>query len=324
MKSVAFKDVIKAVRGAVDYEEKDGYLCFFRFTKDEFANYSLHNIDGLMKKMYATSGVHIVFSTDSNALFLKLRFRRASTRTMGDAVDVLINGALYRSVGHAGKEESEIEQMLALPKGEKRVTLVLPSLHSTALGELSLSDGASFLPHTPQREMLIYGDSITQGYDAASPSRTYAMRLALALDAHAVCKAIGGEVFYPPLAKMDSGVPAPDVITVAYGVNDWHFGISSREEFSENARGFFEGLLKKYPTARVCAISPIWTRDFERGTPFSYRELPAMIASAAGERVTVIDGFSFVPEDERLYSDGLHPNDEGFDYYAEALLRALG
>ena len=34
--------------------------------------------------------------------------------------------------------------------------------------------------------MIIYGDSITHGYDASEPSRSYANRIALSLDAHAL------------------------------------------------------------------------------------------------------------------------------------------
>lgn len=324
MRSLAFEEIKGATLGAVRFEERDGYLSFHRFTEDEYARYTPHNPESLALKMPATSGIRIVFSTDSDRLFLKLRFRRACGRHFGDAVDILVNGELYRSVGNRGLEESEVEETVFLPFGENKITLVLPGLYAASLGALAIADDAIFISHWGKRKMLIYGDSITQGYDAVCPSSSYANQLALALDADAVCKAIGGEVFYPPLAEMDSGVPSPDVITVAYGVNDWHFGISSREEFLNNARGFFENLLKKYPKAKLYAISPIWTADFEKGTPFPYRDIPHLLAEAAGESVTVIDGFSFVPHELSLYTDGLHPNDEGYGHYAAALLDKLG
>ena len=325
MKRIPFKDIVEAVRGAVRFEVTDGYLSFHRYTEEEYREYTPHDREALALKMPATSCVHIVFSTDSDTLSLRVRFRQASGRLFGDAIDILVDGKLYSSLGNQGKAQSELSQRVELPKGEKRIHLVLPGLYSASLGELSLADGATFTAVKAKKRMLIYGDSITQGYDAEHPSKSYANQLALALDADAVCKAIGGEVFYPPLAKMDSGVADPALITVAYGVNDWHFGAHSEQELFGNAKSFFDGLSEKYPSARIFALSPIWTLDWEKENYIPFREIPALLSRAAGKGVTVIDCFPFVPHDPALFRDGcLHPNDEGYAHYANALIAALG
>ena len=42
------------------------------------------------------------------------------------------------------------------------------------------------------------------------------------------------------------------------------------------------------------------------------------------ENITVISGFDFVPKDEKYYADlRLHPNDDGFESYAEHLYNAI-
>ena len=42
------------------------------------------------------------------------------------------------------------------------------------------------------------------------------------------------------------------------------------------------------------------------------------------ENIAVISGFDFVPKDEKYYADlRLHPNDLGFEYYAENLYREI-
>ena len=42
------------------------------------------------------------------------------------------------------------------------------------------------------------------------------------------------------------------------------------------------------------------------------------------ENISVISGFDFVPMDEKYYADlKLHPNDEGFEYYAENLYKEI-
>ena len=42
------------------------------------------------------------------------------------------------------------------------------------------------------------------------------------------------------------------------------------------------------------------------------------------DNVIVIDGYDLVPHDTELFSDKrLHPNDDGFKYYAENLIKAI-
>ena len=42
------------------------------------------------------------------------------------------------------------------------------------------------------------------------------------------------------------------------------------------------------------------------------------------ENMILIPGFALIPHDETLYGDQvLHPNDRGFDYYYENLLRKI-
>ena len=62
--------------------------------------------------------------------------------------------------------------------------------------------------------MLMLGDSITHGYDAISPSNSYASLVADMLDANAINKGIGGEVFWPQFAAMLDNI-TPEIITVA-------------------------------------------------------------------------------------------------------------
>jgi len=325
MRNLAFEEIMGATRGAVRFERRDGYLHFHRFTPDEYTRYTPHDPEGLKKKMPSTSCVHIVFYTDSDRLFLKAHLSQASSRFFGDAIDLLVDGRLYRSFGHDGKAQSDIELTVGLPFGEKKIALVLPGLFSASIAALGIAEDATFISFFPKKKMLIYGDSITQGYDAKTPSKSYANQLALALDAHAVCKAIGGEVYYPHLAELDTGVAAPDMITVAYGVNDWHFGVSSEKEFCENARAFLSSLHERYPDARLFVLSPLWCGDADRADPFPFRKIPEILAEAISgiEGARVVDCFDFIPHDPAFFADGgLHPNDGGYDYYYKGLAEA--
>ena len=144
----------------------------------------------------------------------------------------------------------------------------------------------------------------------------YISRLAEALDAEEINKAIGGEVFFPSLAEAADDF-VPDYITVAYGTNDW--SKLTKEEFKNNCYGFYSALSRNYPDTKIFAITPIWRKDFKDYRPFGeFMEATECIKNIAEEfeNITCITGFPFVPQSEEFFADlRLHPNDAGFDHY---------
>ena len=171
--------------------------------------------------------------------------------------------------------------------------------------------------------MLVYGDSITQGYDSTTPARSYAMQLVRALDADARNKAIGGEVFCPELSKVKNDIE-PDYISVAYGTNDW--SRIPRADIKKNARQFYLNLRENYPGAKIFAITPIWRKDYQREDRYDFMAISAIINESVKDipNVVVIEGFDLVPHKEEYFADlRLHPNDEGFKYYAENLIAEI-
>lgn len=193
------------------------------------------------------------------------------------------------------------------------------------LQEISLDDGAFVEPVKPLKKLLAFGDSITQGFDALRPSGRYISRLADALGAEEYNKAIGAECFCPQLAAEKESF-VPDVITVAYGTNDWTK--TTAEVFAANSKSFFRELRKNYPGVQIYAITPIWRSTEEtlaqtRG-PFCTIEAGIRKAVEGMENVTVIRGYDFVPHSVDYYGDyGLHPNNKGFEKYFENLWAAI-
>jgi lysophospholipase L1-like esterase len=170
----------------------------------------------------------------------------------------------------------------------------------------------------------VLGDSITQGYDAVFSSQCYANKMAHMLDAEIVNQAIGGEIFRP--AILDEQLPfAPDLITVAFGTNDWSG--QTAENFEKNADGFYTKLANLYPNTPVFAILPIWRADWEKVTKAKpFHESRAILKALAEKHPNfhVIDGMALTPHLPAFFSDlYLHPNDLGFEIYAEELVRRM-
>lgn len=304
-------------------EEQNGYR-FHRFTAEQEALYRVRSAD-FYKKSAATSGIRLAWRTNSRSLRFLAAVRPASSRRFA-FFDLTVNG---ESVAHLGTEQIVGEAVLGgryeLGEGEKTVVLYLPQLASAVLQELTLDDGCWIEPLPQAPKLLILGDSITQGYDARFPSYAYASRIADLLGMEARNKGIGGERFFPALAEASDTGFEPELVTVAYGTNDW--SSCKAEAIQAEMTAFYRALSKAYPTAQIAAISPIWRTDWRAERPSgAFGVIHDWIRQVANDlpNVTCINGLDLIPHDPACFApDGLHPNEIGFAYYAERLADRL-
>lgn len=323
-------DTVRSVAGgAVRITENEDGFHFYRFTQaqeDYYKDFPAH-----YPKTFATAGVTLSFRTNSSSLGLKISTKHATSRKYF-ALDVSVNGQFLDSIRNFEEVElmrkytlqefslGEYEKLYDLGDGQKDVTVYLPWNIETVIQEISLSDGASITPLRRKKKLLCFGDSITMGHDALHAPRRYTAQLADYLGYEEINKGIGGEYFRPNLAKLKDDF-TPDIITVAYGTNDWRH--REKAEFESACRDFFTALHNIYPNTPIFAISPIWRKiclnEYECG-PF--RQLPEIFRDVANsvENMTVIDAFEFVPPMTDYYADlTLHPNGAGFDRYFAGL-----
>lgn len=320
--------------GAVRIEEHDNGIHFYRFTKHQEELYKVRK-DSFYTKTFTTSGIQLRFRTDSKTLCLNVETAVSSTRGYF-SLEIFANGKKlgdfnnFSDVELVGNytglkfQQGNFSNEFSLGEGEKEVRIYLPWSVKVLLKELALDDGSYIEPVKPSKKMLCFGDSITHGYDALYPSNKYITKLAEALDAEEYNKAIGGERYFPDLAKSKDDFE-PDYITVAYGSNDWNK--CTREEFTENCKEFLCNITNTYPNAKIIVITPIWRKDMTESRPFGdFMCVGEIVREQAAEfsNVSVIQGFEFVPQDTSLYADlRLHPNDAGFEHYFNNLLKQI-
>lgn len=326
-----FEKIKEITTGAVRIIcEEDGEIGFYRFTKEQEELYKNTN-DIFYAKSFSTAGVKLLFRTDSKNLILKIFTSYSNTRGYY-SFDVLVDGEAVGYIDNFSNLElpknyvdqayprEEVEREFYLGDGVKTVCIHFPWSTRSTVREISVDDGAFVEAVKPKKKLLAYGDSITHGYDAFRPSNRYIAKLADALDAEEVNKAIGGEKFFPELAELKDDF-VPDYITIAYGTNDWN--TIDEETFKINCRAFYKKISENYPDAKIFAITPIWRKDMNEEREFgAFQKVDEDIKNATSDlkNVTVISGFSFVPQDEKYYADfRLHPNDEGFKFYFDNL-----
>jgi len=317
--------------GAVYTEEREDGIRFHRFRPEEKRLYEQR---GLYPKLFATAGIRLEFETDAAGLEMTVNVSQVTTRSYF-RVDVLKDG---RILGGIQNYPDTVENgsypegtyppgsysgSFDLGAGRKKVTVQLPWSVPCAVSRFALPGATFVTPLRREKTALIYGDSITQGYDALRPSDAYSVRLCDYWGAEGFNKAIGGECYCPDLAAVPCGFQ-PDYVLGAYGVNDWHQ--LTQPEFEDRCRRFWSALCANYPGAKKYALTPIWflpTREVKFG-PFEEVENTIRRVLAEFPEVTLIHGWDLVPHDPALFGDArLHPNGRGFDAYFNNLLKKL-
>jgi len=329
---LTLEQIIRVTQGAVHIErEKDG-IRFYRFTKEQTEAHDNHPLCRF------TAGVKLAFKTDSARLTIK------GHSTKEDAVvaffmaefDIFVDDELIYSVDNFSDKEPPLDltgwylpdivfsKELELGNGEKTVEIHLPYAAIGVIEEILLDDGAKIIPIKPEKKLLAFGDSITHGSMAKRSGERYIAKLAAALNAEEINKAIGGDCFLPKLAATPD-LFVPDYIIVAYGTNDWY--VRSRNEFRKNCREFFIKLKESYPNTKIFAITPIWRGDTdverEYGEFYLVDRDIKEITSDIGD-IICIEGIDLVPHKTELFGDlSVHPNSYGFDYYYKNLYNEL-
>ena len=97
----------------------------------------------------------------------------------------------------ASYETGSFSKKILLGEGEKTVSIYFPWSVKATIEEIVVDDGAFVEPTQEKKRLLVYEDSITQGYDALRPSHRYASRIADAFGIEELNKAIGRETHCP-------------------------------------------------------------------------------------------------------------------------------
>lgn len=307
--------------GATDICSREDGIHFFRMSDAQRAAFTAATAS-FGPKCLATSCIRLDFHTDSSTLTLEWCNAVTTTRTIL-YFDVLVDG---EELLHSGTMDCRRRTAggftLQLPEGEHRVQVFFPTLTGFTLGRAALDDGASLRPHGAALRFLLYGDSITQGYDAIHPSSCYANLLGRWYDAEIVNQAVGGAVFDPATPE---GTGRFDLVITAYGSNDWTK--KDAAAFRDDAAAYMDRVSQLYAAVPRVLILPIWRADY-LGRTTAVGDFPAsraLLAQLGRERgFHVVDDFHLVPHETALLSDGyLHPNDAGFAPFARRLAEQL-
>lgn len=330
-------------------ESEDGLLYFRRFTPSQMDVYSEDIMFCMMSR--CQTGIYLLFQTtgDNIKLVLKktsvLKMLPTILKELGipklvemgidlkeqiqqygdgrlyidDAFDIFVDDVLVSS---PKPKSGKIKVTFENPEHQlKTIKICFPVFAEIGIKEIS-GNGEISYAQVEKGKIYSFGDSITQGFIAGSPSCSYVARLAEKLNMDALNQGVGGYFFNSDSLESIEELPAPKLITVAYGTNDWDL-VSETISFREKVNEYFKKLTDVFCGIPKFVITPIWRGDMEvRASSGSFTDIIDIIKESAAnyEDIYIIDGLSISPHEKEYYADGwLHPNSEGFKIMAEGI-----
>ncbi len=321
------KDIKKITFGAERIIENENGFNFYRFNEKEQEVYQTDmysRFPSYYQKTLATSGIRFDFHTDAEVISFDYEAKKVTSLT-DCYFDLYCDKDLYASIGFNNEENSTTGELtVKLPYGTKRVTLYFPNSFSVSVKNIQLKNASIIKPASFNKKILVYGDSITQGFSAINPSMCYVSRLAFDLDFDYINKGVGGAVFEERLsdAATDS---EPQIITIAYGTNDWN--ATSRIRFENNCESFIKNISNKFKNSKIFIITPLWRLDYEKEKEFGKFEEVGEYIKAITEtldNVSIIEGWNILTHSESFFSDRiLHPSDVGHVIMSKRILEHI-
>lgn len=307
---LTFEQIKSITKGAMQVFQAEDGVHFRRFTDKQIDTFAAQD-EKFHARCHGTAGCQLSFHTDSQNMMLFI--------AGGKKFEIWIDGLPT----HNYLLETPRRLPIQLPEGDTHVVIDLPNYTEGVITKLLLDESSYVKPHASSRRFLFLGDSITQGSQSSRDSNCYVSRLTRYFDAEVMNLGVGGSVMCAD--TLEHVCFDPDVIFIAYGTNDYTT-CSSIEELEKTTCAYFDRVKELFPGKPVYYISPLWRADGQLvrkgGTLDDCRA--AQIRQALDHGFFHIDGYKLVPHSPDYFNDGyLHPNDIGFSYYSENLIKYL-
>lgn len=317
---LSYKTLIKFAKGTLHYTVDKGYLTLFRYSKEQLDFMAREDYDrGWRNYAKFSGGIRLEFKTDAENIGFD--YRSSNSHERGNTVDLYIDGVLHTVYTISNQLKGHID--FSLPKGEKKVTIYLPGESRLDIKNFTL-DGSYKAVKDKGQKVLVIGDSITQGAGPHIASAAYLHSLTRKTGYNIVGQGIGGYRYEARDLRKISEFE-PDKIIVFLGTNYYEEAClaSCNYDYAPAVHNFYKRLNEIYPTTPVLCITPLWRNNHVDMARLLWCIDRIKEACAPYANVTVVDGFSLMPNVDECLSDGIHPNAYGSELLATNLHRFI-
>jgi len=289
-------------------------------------------VDAAFGFRYDSSGVQICFRTDATSVVA--RFRGNQLHTRRDAVNgvgVLFVDGTRRGTYNVDGAKADVVRVPVLQDSiaaAHNIEICLPYGDALDFAGLTVNAEARFFP-VPARarpRYVAYGDSITHGFRASDVTKTYPFLLAARKDWELINMGFGSrEVTAADGAVLSS--LSPGVVTILMGFNDYYHD-KPLHDYECDLLAVIRNTRDKNPGTPIFLITPLWSTEplpTKLGLCLEdYRKVVRNLAAGAHDPcLHLVEGLNLIPHDPKYFTDGIHPNDEGFREMATNLEREM-
>ena len=295
----------------------------------------LHGQIGPLANTRSSSGCYLSFQTDSPWIVLKLaRLRHHQMTPSGVDCEVQQRDGRWVTLYSAdircysGDTEIRFASGLERGKGLNTVRIYLPLISTCAVAGIRLTKDSILEPaEIPPVRWLAIGDSLTQGFSVQAPSQHWVHQVSHKLDLPVWNLGVGGLGIDAQVFEWALQAQHWDLVTIGLGSNQaW-----SREataQTGEATQAMLDAVAQASST-RVVWLMPPWKPLCAGLGPPEYMGVPLNAAAAerledvcsqitercAENNIASINGL--LPENHRLFVDGLHPAALGMQHYTQ-------
>lgn len=209
----------------------------------------------------------------------------------------------------------------------RRVRVQLPLLRGCKFKNL-ISIGAPLTPIAHRQQLLVLGDSITQGFVAGAPHLSWPRLVADALDLELVNQGIGGQVVQPGSLPSAHALENPARIVIAFGAN-YRYEPYQESVLRRDIERYLSQVSAQWHQVPCWVVTPFW--HVEEAWPTHARSVFAQVPDALAKsalrhaHMGLVDGLKLIDHSAELFADGFeHPNAQGNAQIADRLLKEMG
>ncbi|WP_432108847.1 GDSL-type esterase/lipase family protein [Streptomyces sp. AA1529] len=171
----------------------------------------------------------------------------------GASADVdMATGAVTYSTGTAGTVRFE-----GLPRREKDIEIWLPHSEVAELIALRTDAPVRAAQEADKRIWLHHGSSISQGVDAAGPTRTWPAVAASRAGVELVNLGLNGNALLDPFTARTVRDTHADLISIKIGLNLVNTDLMRMRAFTPAVHGFLDTIREGHPDTPLLLVSPI-------------------------------------------------------------------
>ena len=324
MKELTKQQIQSIAKGYYQFKENAKGFAIYRFP-DSILEACNDQNEGRRIRSHCSTGIVLDFLSNTEQLTLKCSVAETGARAFC-FFDLWVDGifANYTGTEEAGEQDLDINFNLGPTDKPRHIQLHLPHTREVFIKSISISENADLEPAPAKQVLLAFGDSITQGMNSKHPSLCYTTTAGRMLDMDVFNTGVGGARFEMVFLQ-EKILDRADLITVAFGTNDWSGQVSSQDAFV-----FLTKLRELYPENKLYILAPIWravdTPDYElepgRISLEEYRNQLREITKQI-PNTHFIEKELLHPPRMALMLDGTHPETAGQIVYGTNLATVL-